>query len=84
MKLNHPSKAANPSPAHENEEILNHHQQKKYHSMIGSLFYVAIYTRPDILISAEEIARIVNFPTSGYLTLVKPIMHCVAGTIDGH
>ncbi len=69
-------------PAHENEDLLDEFWLKKYGSMIGSLLYLAICTRPDISFSVAALVRQVHAPTSRHLALVKRIMSYVAATVD--
>jgi hypothetical protein len=46
---------------------------KEYQAMIGSLLYLAVYTRPDILYSVIKLSQFCTNPTSDHLAAVKRI-----------
>ena len=54
----------------------------KYQSMVGSLLYLAIATRPDIAYAVAIVSRFNSEPTEAHLTAVKRIFRYVKGTID--
>ena len=75
-------KDANVLPAGEFEKTLDVTGHKKYRSLVGSLMYLAVCTRPDISFSVAVLARQVHAPTARHLALVKRILRYVAGTVD--
>ena len=45
----------------------------QYHSMVGSLIYAAIATRPDIAYAVAALAKFNSSPTEAHLTTVKRV-----------
>ena len=54
----------------------------RYQSMVGSLLYVAIATRPDISQAVGAVSQFNSAPTEAHLTAVKRILRYLKGTID--
>ena len=53
-----------------------------YQSMVGSLLYAAITTRPDIAQAVGAVSKFNSCPTEAHLTAVKQIFRYLKGTID--
>ena len=54
----------------------------KYQSIVGSLLYVAIATRPDISQAVGGLSRFNSAPTETHLTAAKRILRYLKGTIN--
>ena len=54
----------------------------KYQSMVGSLLYAAIATRPDIAHAVGVVSKFNSKPTEAHLTAVKRIFCYLRGTVD--
>ncbi len=54
----------------------------RYQSMIGSLLYAAIATRPDISQAVGALSKFNSAPTEAHLTAVKRILRYLKGTIN--
>ena len=52
----------------------------QYQSMVGSLIYAAIATRPDISYAVAALAKFKSSPTEAYLTAVKRVFWYLKGT----
>ncbi len=80
--LNTPSTTtANVLPAQDNEQVLQSLENKQYRSLIESLMYLAICTRPDISFAVAVLALPVHAPTMKHLTLVRKVLRYVAGMV---
>lgn len=55
-------------------------KEKHYQSMVGSLLYLSMRTRPDIAFAVSHAARFCSKPTSQHLTAVKRILRYLRGT----
>ena len=53
-----------------------------YQSMVGSLLYVAVATRPDISQAVGAVSKYCSNPNEAHLTAVKRIFRYLKGTID--
>ena len=53
-----------------------------YQSMVGSLLYAAIATRPDISQAVGAVSKFNSCPTEAHLTAVKRIFRYLKGTIN--
>ena len=56
--------------------------QALYQSMVGSLLYASVATRPDIAQAVGEVSKYNSNPTEAHLTAVKRIMRYLKGTLD--
>ena len=54
----------------------------KYQSMVGSLLYAAIATRPDISQAVAVVSKYNSNPSEAHLTAVKRILRYLKGTLD--
>ena len=54
----------------------------KYQSMVGSLLYTAIATRPDISHAVGTVSEYSSKPTEAHLTAVKRILRYLKGSLD--
>ena len=54
--------------------------QSKYQSMIGSLLYLAVGTRPDIAFAVGAVSKFNSCPTESHLTAVKRIFRYLKGS----
>ena len=69
-------------PAYDFEHVLGEKDQKVYRSMIGSLVYLAVCTRPDTLFSVSLLNHQLRAPTLRRMSLVKRIFSYIAGTVN--
>ena len=53
-----------------------------YQSMVGSLLYVAVATRPDISQAVGTVSKFNSSPSEAHLTAVKRILRYLKGTLD--
>ena len=53
-----------------------------YQSVVGSLLYVAIATRPDIAQAVGAVSKFSSKPTEAHLTAVKRILRYLKGTVN--
>ena len=53
-----------------------------YQSMVGSLLYAAMVTRPDIAQSVGVVSKFNSKPSEAHLTAVKRILRYLKGTVD--
>jgi hypothetical protein len=60
--------------------LLLPHQVTDYQSRVGSLLYLAIMTRPDILYAVSSLSRIAVTPTNLDLLAINRVLLYVAGT----
>ena len=67
-------------PKEENEELLG--SEVPYLSAIGSLMYLANYTRPDIAFSVNLLARYSSAPTKRHWNGIKHVLRYLRGTCD--
>ena len=56
--------------------------QVNYQSMVGSLLYASIATRPDIAQAVGTVSKFNSCPTEAHLTAVKRIFRYLKGTIN--
>ena len=56
--------------------------QQKYQSAVGSLLYLAMATRPDIMFAVSNVAKFSAHPTNQHWTGVKRILRYLKGTAD--
>ena len=54
--------------------------QTPYRSLVGSLLYVAMWTRPDIAFAVSQVARFQSDPSVYHWTLAKHILRYLRGT----
>ena len=54
----------------------------QYQSMVGSLIYAAIATRPDIAYAVAALAKFNSSPTEAHLTAVKRVFRYLKGTVQ--
>ena len=53
-----------------------------YQSMVGSLLYVAVATRPDTAQAVGDVAKFSSKPSEAHLTAVKRILRYLKGSMD--
>ena len=56
--------------------------KSRYQSMVGSLLYVAVATRPDICQAVAAVSKFNSAPTESHLTAVKRILRYLKGTLN--
>ncbi|CAI7856786.1 unnamed protein product [Closterium sp. NIES-53] len=44
------------------EESVGEEERRRFHSLVGSLMYAAVNTRPDVAFATGQLARVVQFP----------------------
>ena len=76
-----------PTPADTNVKLVKEDGSNpvdpiKYQSMVGSLLYAAVATRPDIAQAVGAVSKYNSYPTESHLTAVKRIFRYLKGTID--
>ena len=76
------------TPADPNVELCTDDEVSKpvdsvmYQSMVGSLLYVAVATRPDISQAVGTVSKFNSSPSETHLAAVKRILHYLKGTLD--
>src|SRR5271154_1425084 len=55
---------------------------KDYRAMIGSLLYLAVYSRPDILYAVVKLSQFCTNPSPGHLAAVKRIFRYLRSSPD--
>jgi hypothetical protein len=65
--------------AAEGEEYIN---QQQYQSIIGSLMYLSVSSRPDITYMVSTLARFSSHPTKQHWTALKRVLRYLKGTVQ--
>ncbi|CAI5497421.1 unnamed protein product [Closterium sp. Naga37s-1] len=60
--------------AAEEDDVLEDEQRKEYQSLIGSVMYAAVHTRPDASFRVGQLARVVQRPTEEQLEVAKRLI----------
>ncbi|CAI7752630.1 unnamed protein product [Closterium sp. NIES-53] len=60
----------------EEGEVLDYELQRRFQSMVGSLMYASVNTRPDIAFSVSLLARVVCRPLQEHLDAVERLVSC--------
>ena len=63
-------------------EKLSADDQVSYRDMVGSLLYLACWTRPDISFAVSELSRFVSAPGQIHMQAVKHLLRYLKGTSD--
>ena len=66
----------------ERGEELSNQDKAAYRVMVGSLLYLACWTRPDIAFAVSELSRFVSDPGSTHLQAAKRVLRYLKGTQD--
>lgn len=74
-----PMKASRLS-AKDQPETINSAAQALYRKMVGSLLYLASWTRPDIAFAVSELSRFVSNPGDAHLTAAKRVFRYLKNT----
>ena len=64
--------------AADEEECIN---QQQYQSIIGSLMYLSVSSRPDITYSVSTLARFSSQPNNQHWTALKRVLRYLKGTV---
>lgn len=67
---------------HEDDVPLSSNEHSNYRSLIGSLSYLAICTRPDISFAVSSLARKLHAPCARHLILAKRVVRYVSYTAN--
>ncbi|CAI7834614.1 unnamed protein product, partial [Closterium sp. NIES-53] len=63
----------------EEGEVLEYELQRRFQSMVGSLMYASVNTRPDIAFSVSQLARVVSRPLQEHLDVAERLVrYCMA------
>ena len=65
--------------AADGEECIN---QQQYQSIIGSLMYLSVSSRPDITYSVSTLARFSSQPNNQHWTALKRVLRYLKGTVN--
>ena len=71
-----------PPPENALHEIPDHILTQKYQSLVGSLIYLAVCTRPDISYVACSLGQYNTNPTRAHMIAAKGVLRYLAGTVD--
>jgi hypothetical protein len=63
-------------------EKLSAEDQALYRNMVGSLLYLACWSRPDISFAVSELSRFVSAPGQNHMQAVKHLLRYLKGTSD--
>ena len=61
-------------------EKLDKNEHELYQNMVGSLLYLACWTRPDISFAVSELSRFVSSPGSSHMKAVKHLLRYLRGS----
>ena len=63
-------------------EKLSPTEHEQYRNMVGSLLYLACWSRPDLAFAVSELSRFVSSPGQNHLKAVKHLLRYLKGTQD--
>ncbi|CAI7801563.1 unnamed protein product, partial [Closterium sp. NIES-53] len=66
--------------AAEEDDVLEDEQRNEYQSLIGSVMYAAVHTRPDASFGVGQLARVVQRPTAEQLEVAKRLVRYLGST----
>ncbi|CAI7865223.1 unnamed protein product, partial [Closterium sp. NIES-53] len=66
--------------AAEEDDVLEDEQRNEYQSLIGSVMYAAVHTRPDASFRVGQLARVVQRPTEEQLEVAKRLVRYLGST----
>ncbi|CAI7892330.1 unnamed protein product [Closterium sp. NIES-54] len=66
--------------AAEEDDVLEDEQRNEYQSLIGSVMYAAVHTRPDASFGVGQLARVVQRPTQEQLEVAKRLVRYLGST----
>ncbi|CAI7867203.1 unnamed protein product [Closterium sp. NIES-54] len=66
--------------AAEEDDVLEDEQRNEYQSLIGSVMYAAVHTRPDASFGVGQLARVVQRPTEEQLEVAKRLVRYLGST----
>ncbi|CAI5530897.1 unnamed protein product [Closterium sp. Naga37s-1] len=64
----------------EEESTLDEAEGKRFHSLVGSLMYTAVSTRPDLAYAAGVLGRVVSNPHTEHVRAGGRVLHYLQGT----
>ncbi|CAI7824946.1 unnamed protein product [Closterium sp. NIES-54] len=64
----------------EEGEVLEYELQRRFQSMVGSLMYASVNTRPDIAFSVSQLARVVSRPLQEHLDAAERLVRYFMAT----
>ena len=73
--------SADLTESHDGDTLLSPRDHARYRSLVGSLMYAAVCTRPDLSFSCSILARAMHKPSIRHLALAKRVVRYVAGTL---
>jgi hypothetical protein len=68
--------------AHMDSSSLSGIAMDVYHSLLGSLLYAAVCTRPDVSTALSILGSVQAHPTEAHLHAMKKVLRYLHGTID--
>jgi hypothetical protein len=57
-------------------------EENEYNSIVGSLLYLAMHTRPDISFAVGTLSRFMSAPTHRHMQAAKHVLRYLRGTIE--
>ena len=63
-------------------EKLSPLEHEQYRNMVGSMLYLACWSRPDIAFAVSELSRFVSSPGQNHMKAVKHLLRYLKGTQD--
>lgn len=68
-------------PAYPNEILLSPKENSQYRLAIGSVYHLAVCTRPDVPFQLSALARNLHAPTARHMVPLKRFLRNVSGTL---
>lgn len=72
--------AAEFESTNEKDEPLKYNGHSKYRSVVGGVFYAALYTRPEIAFATGVLARLVQAPCMRHFNIARRMLRYIYGT----
>lgn len=66
-------------PANENDKLV---EQREYQSLVGSLMYIAVGTRPDLAFTISVLSKFNSQPTTDHFLATKPVLRYLKETVE--
>ncbi|CAI7807943.1 unnamed protein product [Closterium sp. NIES-53] len=66
--------------ADEDDDVVEDELQNEYQTLIGSVMYAAVHTRPDASFGVGQLARVVQQPTEEHLEVAKRMVRYLGST----